>query len=97
MQGRCYCGEIHCEATQGTELRFTRSNNENARTRQFCGTCGTHLTTILPGRGVTVGKVGTLDDPAGDYSAPDFAIFLKDTQPFHTVQEGLPCFESMPG
>lgn len=79
--------------TQGTPKTFTRSDIENPRTRQFCGNCGTHLTTILPGRGLTVIKVGTLDDPAGDYGGPDMAIFLKDSQPFHLVPEDKPQFQ----
>ena len=82
--------------TQGTPSEFTRTDIENARTRQFCPTCGTHLTTILPGRGITVVKAGTLDDPTGDYGDSQFAIFMKDTQPFHMVAEGKPCFEEGP-
>lgn len=83
--------------TKGTPKNFTRSDIENPRTRQFCPDCGTHLTTLLPGRGLTVVKVGTLNDPAGDYGGPQMAIFMKDTQPFHTVAEGVPCYETRPG
>ncbi len=83
--------------TKGTPQSFTRSDLENPRTRQFCGTCGTHMTTLLPGRGLTVVKVGTLNDPAGDYGAPEMAIFMKDTQPFHTVADGVTCFDDLPG
>ncbi len=82
--------------TQGSPKSFTRSDIENPRTRQFCGNCGTHLTTLLPGRDLTVVKVGTLDDPAGEYRGPRAAIFMKDTQPFHVVAEGLPCFDELP-
>lgn len=82
--------------TTGEPAKFTRSDIENPRTRQFCPTCGTHLTTILPGRGMTVVKVGTLDDPAGDYGDSQLAIFMKDTQPFHVVADGKPCFDGMP-
>lgn len=82
--------------TQGTPDTFTRTDIENPRTRQFCGNCGTHLTTLLPGRPVVIVKVGTLDDPANDYGGPSLAIFMKDSQPFHSVAENLPCFEAMP-
>lgn len=83
--------------TQGAPASFTRSDIETPRTRQFCPICGTHLTTLLPGRGLTVVKVGTLDDPAGDYGGPDMAIFMKDAQPFHVVAEGVTCHETRPG
>ena len=82
--------------TQGTPATFSRSDIENPRTRQFCSTCGTHLTTLLPGRPLTIVKVGTLDDPAADYRGPRVAIFTKDSQPFHVIADGLPCFEELP-
>ncbi|MFD1508980.1 GFA family protein [Lacimonas salitolerans] len=82
--------------TKGTPRTFTRSDIPDARTRQFCGTCGTHLTTLLPSRPVTIVKIGTLDDPATDYGGPSLAIFMKDTQPFHMVADGLPCFQDLP-
>lgn len=80
----------------GEPARFARSDLETPRTRQFCPTCGTHLTTLLPGRPLTVVKVGTLDNPAGDYGGPDMAIFMKDSQPFHQVAEDTPCFDALP-
>ncbi|MEP4195035.1 MAG: GFA family protein [Aliishimia sp.] len=79
--------------TQGAPKEFKRTDIEGARTRQFCESCGTHLTTILPGRGMTVVKVGTLDDPTGDYVGPDFAIFMKDAQPFHMAPADKPQYE----
>ena len=82
--------------TQGDVTNFARSDLETPRTRQFCPTCGTHLTTLLPSRPVTVVKVGTLDNPAADYPGPDAAIFMKDTQPYHVVADGLPCFQDLP-
>lgn len=82
--------------TKGEVAEFTRTDIDPARTRQFCPTCGTHLTTLLPDRPVTVVKVGTLDDPAADYGGPAFAIFGKDRQPFHALPEGVPCFEERP-
>jgi hypothetical protein len=82
--------------TTGEPSSFARSDLENPRTRQFCPNCGTHLTTILPGRGLTVVKVGTLDDPAGDYGDSQIAIYMKDAQPFHVVPEGKPSFDGVP-
>ena len=82
--------------TQGDVAAFKRTDIEPARTRQFCPTCGTHITTLLPDRPVTVVKVGTLDDPAGDYGGPKLAIFGKDRQPFHVVADDVPCFEERP-
>lgn len=82
--------------TRGQPKAFTRNDLETPRTRQFCPDCGTHLTTLLPGRGLTVVKAGTLNDPAGDYGAPEVAIFLKDAQPFHVVPAGVACFDERP-
>jgi hypothetical protein len=79
--------------TKGTVATFTRSDLENPRTRQFCGTCGTHITTLLPGRPLVIVKVGTLDDPAKNYGEPQLAIFMKDSQPYHVVAPDLPCFQ----
>ena len=35
--------------TKGTPKQFTRSDLEDAVTREFCAECGTHLTTRPPG------------------------------------------------
>ncbi|MEC9432294.1 MAG: GFA family protein [Pseudomonadota bacterium] len=82
--------------TQGTPATFTRSDIESPRTREYCPTCGTHMTTRLPGRPLVVVKVGTLDDPAGAYGGPTLAIFTCDAQPFHEIPEGMPSFEKLP-
>lgn len=77
------------QLTQGRLQDFIRSDLEYPVTRQFCPICGTHITTQLRSMGLTVLKIGTLDDPAGDYRGPKMAIFMKDAQPFHLVAEGL--------
>lgn len=82
--------------SEGTPSEFMRDDIEDARTRQFCGTCGTHITTLLPGRSYLVVKIGTLDDPARDYGDADIAIYMKDAQPFHVVAESKPCFDDLP-
>ncbi len=82
--------------TRGEVAAFARPDIDSARTRQFCPTCGTHMTTLLPDRPLTVVKVGTLDDPARDFGMPALAVYMKDSQPFHLVAEGLPCFQELP-
>jgi hypothetical protein len=81
--------------TSGEPRRFSRSDLENAVTREFCGECGTHLATRRPGLRQIILKVGTLDDPSL-FGAPQMAIYTVDKQPFHVVPEGLPAFERLP-
>ena len=80
--------------TKGSPVQFTRSDLERAVTREFCGTCGTHMVTRLPGLPLVVLKVGSLDDPV--QFTPKLAIYAVDKQPFHQIPEGMPCFERMP-
>ena len=81
--------------TRGTPKQFSRSDLENAVTREFCAECGTHLTTLRPGLPAAILKVGTLDDPSL-FDSPQMAIFTIDKQPFHQIAEGMPTFERMP-
>ena len=64
-------------------------------TREFCGECGTHLTTRRPGLPLVILKVGTLDDPSL-FGAPQMAIYAVDEQPFHVTPDGLHTFEHYP-
>jgi len=83
--------------TKGAATQFRRSDLENPVTREFCGACGTHIltkTSNLPG--AVLIKVGTLDDPS-IFGGPQMAIFTADKQSFHTVPEGVPTFERLPG
>lgn len=82
--------------TKGTPKTFERDDLDDPRIRHFCGNCGTHLTTRPQDEAWVVIKIGTLDNPAEDYGGPDMAIFMKDAQPFHTVPDGMPCFEDRP-
>src|ERR1044072_8555576 len=59
--------------TRGEPRSFTRSDLDNAVTREFCGDCGPHLTTRRPGLPFVVLKIGTLDNPAL-FGAPQMAI-----------------------
>ncbi len=83
--------------TQGEPKQFTRTDIDNARTRDFCTNCGTHILTRLPdSRRLIVLKVGTLDEPAADYGGPKLAIFCIDKQPFHEIAADVPAFERRP-
>ena len=81
--------------TKGAPKQFTRSDIDNAVTREFCPECGTHLATRRPGMNAAIIKVGTLDDPT-QFGGPMMAIFTCDKQPFHVIAEGLPTFERLP-
>ena len=82
--------------TEGEPRSFARSDLETPVTREFCGNCGTHITSRPPGFPAVIVKVGTLDDPAL-FEGPDMAIFCIDKQSFHAIPEGLPTFERFPG
>ena len=88
--------ETNFSYTQGQPKTYTRSDIENPVTREFCGNCGTHLTTRSPGApGIAIVKVGTLDNPAL-FDKPDHIIWTAEMQPFHQLQEGIPTFEGFP-
>lgn len=79
--------------TQGEPQAFTRSDLENPVTREFCGRCGTHILTRVPGLpGALVLKVGTLDDPSV-FGKPEMAIFAIDRQSYHQLPEGVPALQ----
>lgn len=82
---------------KGEPATFTRSDIESPGTREFCGTCGTHLTTRSPrDPSIVILKVGTLDDPS-IYEGPQAVIWTADAQPFHLMPEGVPTFAGFPG
>lgn len=81
--------------TKGTPKKFTRTDLENAVTREFCADCGTHIATRRQDISDVVLKIGTLDKPAS-YNRPQMAIFTVDKQPFHEIPDGLPSIEQMP-
>ena len=83
--------------TKGEPKKFSRSDLEKPVTREFCENCGTHVVTHPNGvPGMLVLKVGTLDDPK-QYGEPKMAIYTIDKQAFHTIPEGIPAFERVPG
>jgi hypothetical protein len=81
--------------TSGEPRQFSRSDLENPVTREFCGECGTHLTTRRPDLPLVILKVGTLDDPSL-FGTPQMAIYAVDKQPFHVIPDGLQTFEHLP-
>ena len=83
--------------TKGAPNSFTRSDIDNPVTREFCGECGTPLTTRAPGMAdAVIVKIGSMDDPS-QFPGPQVAIFCVDKQSFHCVPEGVPEFERLPG
>lgn len=83
--------------TKGEPKLFSRADLANPVTREFCGTCGTHLLSRAPSvPGAVLLKVGTFDDPSV-YQGPQMVIFTIDKQPFHHVPAGVPTFERVPG
>ena len=82
--------------TRGTPKTYTRPDKANAVTRSFCPDCGTHMTSDRPGLAEKVLKAGTLDDPEGDYGAPQIAIFCAEKLSFQPIPEGLPAFDALP-
>ena len=81
--------------TSGEPRKFSRSDLESPVTREFCGECGTHLTTQRPGLPLVILKVGTLDNPSL-FGTPQMAIYTVDKQPFHVIPDGLQAFERLP-
>jgi hypothetical protein len=83
--------------TEGEPKRFMRADIGSPATREFCGECGTHITTRIPrDPSVVILKVGTLDDPAV-YEGPQAVIWTSDAQPFHLMPAGVPQFAALPG
>jgi hypothetical protein len=83
--------------TKGTPKGFRRTDLDDGVTREFCGACGTHLSTSSPGLpGVALVKVGSLDDPEA-IGMPQMAIFTAEKRPWHVVPEGVAVFERTPG
>ena len=81
--------------TKGSAKSFQRDDLERPVTREFCGTCGTHLLTRSPARpDAVIVKVGTMDDPK--QFSPQIAIFTCDQQPFHAIADGVKAFDKRP-
>ncbi|WP_367278560.1 GFA family protein [uncultured Tateyamaria sp.] len=81
--------------TAGKPAHFTHPDLKNAVTRYFCKTCGTQLVTTRQDTTGVIVKIGTLDDPSG--FVPRVAICHANALGFHSVPEGVPVFEGLPG
>lgn len=79
--------------TKGEPKAFVHSDLEAGVSREFCGTCGTHLFTRAPAfkAGVIV-KIGTFDDPAL-YGGAQMAIQIADKFDHHRIPDDIPVFE----
>ena len=85
------------KVTSGELKEFRRDDLDSPVTREFCPNCGTQIASLSPTlAGAVLLKVGTLDDPSV-FEGPQMAIFTCDSQSWHTVPEGIPSFERMPG
>ena len=83
------------EFVKGIPKTFKRKDIEKAVTRLFCENCGTGIGTKNPNRpNSIILKVGTFDDPS--IFKAQAAIFTKDKQEYHHIEEGLPAFEKRP-
>ena len=81
--------------TKGKPKSFKRTDIESPVERYFCEECGTSIGTKSPKRpGSMIIKVGTFDDPS--VFRADIAIFTKDKQPFHHIDENVKTFERRP-
>lgn len=64
--------------------------------REFCGTCGSPIRSVLAGnRAMVAVKVGTLDDP--DPFAPGLHVFTRSKISWVEIPAGAPQFETTPG
>jgi len=81
--------------TKGAPKIFARTDLERPVAREFCGTCGTPLTSRPPGFPAVIVKVGTLDNPKL-FDGPKMAIYTIDKQSFHHIPSGIPTFERLP-
>ena len=79
----------------GTPKTFARSDLEQAVTREFCDTCGTHIATRRPGLDAIILKVGTLDDPS--WFKPSVQIFCDSAQPWVKLEGDIQRVARMPG
>jgi hypothetical protein len=81
---------------KGEPKRFARRDLETPATREFCGECGTHITTRAPRNpsGVVL-KVGTLDDPSL-YGGPQSVLWCDEAEAYHQIPEGVRAFPKFP-
>ena len=82
--------------TRGEPARFAREDLEDPVTREFCGHCGTPITSLPAGMpDAVIIKVGSMDDP-GEFGEPDMAFYCVEKQAFHYLKDGMMTFERFP-
>ena len=80
---------------KGEPKEFKRNDLEKAVTRLFCNNCGTAIGTKTPVRpNSIILTVGTFDNPS--IFTPAVAIFTKDKQKFHYIDDNIKSFEKRP-
>ena len=78
-----------------TKTHVTTGESGNPVTRHFCGDCGSPIYSapaIMPG--VTIYKVGTLDDPS--WAKPQMTIYAASAPPWASLPADVPRFPKMP-
>lgn len=81
--------------TKGQPQSFTRTDINEPPTREFCGTCGTAVTSSYKHQPeVIMLKAGSFDQPS--LFTPQIAVFTCDQQDFQIIPEGMPSFEKKP-
>jgi len=81
--------------SKGEARSFRRPDLDNAVTREFCPTCGTHLLTRRPDMRFVILKAGTLDEPAA-FGQPAMAIFCAERPPFHLLPDSIAAHDGLP-
>lgn len=81
--------------TRGSPSTYQRPDHRARVAREFCGACGTQLTSLRPRLDAVILKIGTLDDPSA-YKAPRMSIYVAEAQAFHHIPDDLPAFDGYP-
>ena len=80
---------------QGKPQTFQKQGDTPSR--DFCGTCGTHLTARSHrAPAVVLIKVGSLDDPA-IFDGPANVFWTSEKQAFHHLPPDVPAHARLPG
>lgn len=61
----------------------------------FCSCCGSSLFSRKPKLGLVHLRLGTLDDAPG--LLPQAHMFVGSKAPWHSIDDELPCFDTVPG
>jgi hypothetical protein len=82
--------------TKGAPHSFNKQDFAGSPTRQFCATCGVHLTAHSErAPGAVLIKVGTLDDPSV-FAGPQLVTWTSEMQKFHLLPPDVPAYLEIP-